>query len=344
MSRDFQPPRPSRPLMWVLGYINRWFLLLGLPLLRRIPLVQDLPGIRGYFWLRGIDLPGPDRERLHRAVNPGTAAFIGPNHPEFGFDWLMDKEMSTIVAPRIASWASGDIIQGAPGFWLRNNLVSHTGGEGAMQYSIDRALAGDGVLLHPEGSVHWTADKVHPLFNGIADMACEAARRAGAEGKQVYIVPIVWRIRYIRDVSEAMHREMGLIERYLGVPESGSPDLKERFRALQENILLRQMHVFGFAPGWVDGLDFFARQNAFRDWLIEDLETRYTIERCESVDRLLARFKRAIPRHLKSDRAKVDEAIRLGGFSRDVYACKPLTQEQIAESLKRHRATLVHRG
>ena len=94
----------------------------------------------------------------------------------------------------------------------------------------------------------------------------------------------------------------------------------------------------------MDGLDFFARQNAFRDWLIEDLETRYTIERCESVERLLARFKRAIPRQLKSDRAKVDEAIRLGGFSRDVYARKPLTQEQMAESLKRHRATLVRRG
>lgn len=344
MSREFQPPRPSRPLMWVLGYINRWFLLLGLPLLRRIPLVQDLRGIRGYFWLREIDLPDPDRERLQRAVNPGTAAFIGPNHPEFGFDWMMDKEMSTIVAPRLASWASGDIIQSAPGFWLRNNLISNTGGEAAMQYSIDRALAGDGVLLHPEGSVHWTADKVHPLFNGIAEMACAAARRAGVEGKQVYIVPIVWRMRYVTDIDEAMHREMGLIERYLGVPESGSPNLTERFRALQENILLRQMHVFGFEPGWVEGLDFFARQNAFRDWLIEDLETRYTIERCESVERLLARFKRAIPRHMSSDRAKVDEAIRLGGFSRDVYACKPLTQEQMAESLKRHRATLVRRG
>lgn len=330
--------------MWALGYFNRWLLLLGLPLLRRIPLIRDLPGIRGYFWLRGIDLPDPDRERLQRAVNPGTAAFIGPNHPEFGFDWMMDKEISTLVAPRMASWASGEIVHSAPGFWLRNNLVSNTGGEAAMQYSVERALAGDGVLLHPEGSVHWTADKVHPLFNGIVDMACEAARRAGPDGKPVYIVPIVWRLRYVTDVDQAMHREMGLIERYLGVVESGSPNLSERFRALQENILLRQMHVFGFEPGWVNGLDFFARQNAFRDWLIEDLETRYTIDRCESVERLLARFKRAIPRQMKSDRAKVEEAIRLGGFSRDVYACKPLTQEQMAESLKRHRATLVRRG
>lgn len=90
MSREFQPPHPSRPLMWLLGYINRWFLLLGLPILRRVPIIQNLPGIRGYFWLREIDLPAPDRERLQRAVNPATAAFIGPNHPEFGFDWMME--------------------------------------------------------------------------------------------------------------------------------------------------------------------------------------------------------------------------------------------------------------
>jgi hypothetical protein len=134
------------------------------------------------------------------------------------------------------------------------------------------------------------------------------------------------------------------IERYLGLPASDSVNVAERFRALQEGILVRQMHVFGFDPGWVAGLDFFARQDAFRDWLIEDLETRYTVERCESVERLLARYKRAIPSDLKSDRAKVEEALRLCGFSREAYARKPLTPEQIAESLKRHRAALVRRG
>jgi hypothetical protein len=330
--------------MWLLGYVNRWFLLAGLPVLRRIPVLRDLPGIRGYFWVREIDFPQADLERLQLAVHPESAAFLGPNHPEFGFDWMMDKEISTRVAPRMASWAAANIIETAPAFWLRNNLVSNTGGEAAMKYSVDRALAGDAVLLHPEGSVHWTGSRVHPLFGGIAEMACEAARRAGPEGRPVYIVPIVWTVRYVDDISAALHAEMGHIEKYLGLPESDALNVTERFRALQESILLRQMHVFGFQPGWVAGLDFFARQDAFRDWLIEDLETRYTIERCESVEKLLARFKRAIPTGLRTDRAKVEEALRLCGFSREVYARKPLTQEQIAESLKRHRATLVRRG
>jgi hypothetical protein len=257
---------------------------------------------------------------------------------------MMDKEISTRVAPRMASWAAANIIATAPAFWLRNNLIENTGGEGAMRYSVERALAGEAVLLHPEGSVHWTGELIHPLFGGIAEMACEAARRAGANGKPVYIVPIVWGISYLEDISEALHGEMQHIEQYLGLPDSREVNVNERFRALQEGILARQMSAFGFDPGWVAGLDFFARQDAFRDWLIEDLETRYTVERCESVERLLARFRRAIPPELKADRAKVDEALRLGGFSREAYARKPLTQEQLAESLKRHRATLVRRG
>jgi hypothetical protein len=343
MSREFQEPRPSRVLMWLLGFVNRWFLLLGLPILRRIPTLRDLPGVRGYFWVRRIDLPEADLERLRRAVNPQTAAFIGPNHPEFGFDWMMDKELSTRVAPAMASWAASEIIESAPQFWLRNNLIANTGGRAAMRFSVDRALAGDGVLLHPEGSVRWTNDRIHPLFGGIADMACEAARRAGAE-RPVYIVPIVWRIRYVGDINGALHAEMRRIEEYLGLVESESPNAAERFRELQEGILLRQMRVFGFEPDWVAGLDYFARQDAFRDWLIEDLEARYPVARTESTNRVLARIKRAIPRHAASDRAKVEEAIRLGGFSREVYDRVSLSQEQMAESLKRHRATLMRRG
>lgn len=343
MSRDFPVPRPSRPLMWTLGFINRWFLLRGLPVLRHIPILRDLPGIRGHFWLRDIDLPDPDRERLNRAVNRQTAAFLGPNHPEFGFDWMMDKEISMIAAPWMASWASHEIIAGAPGFWLRNNLVSNRGGDAALRYSVERALAGDGVLLHPEGSVHWTGALIHPLFNGIADMACEAARRAG-DSRPVYIVPVVWRVRYLGDISAGLHREMHHIERHLGLEHPESPNVSERFRVLQENILLRQMRVFGFDPGWVKGLDFFARQDAFRDWLIEDLEKRHTVDRHETPERLLGRLRRVVPREMASDRARVDEAMRLCGFTRAAYAEKPLTQEQIAESLKRHRATLVRQG
>jgi hypothetical protein len=344
MSQRFLRPKPSSALMWILGYLNRWFLLLGVPVLRRIPWVRDLPGIRGRFRLRAIDFPEPDRERLRRAVNPSTAAFIAPNHPEFGFDWMMDKEISTGVAPRMASWASHDVIAAAPRFWLRQNLVTNAGGPDAQKYSVDVALNGDGVLLHPEGSVHWTGSHIHPLFNGVAEMACTAAARAGTSGRKVYIAPIVWSVEYAGDISAALHDEMHLIETSLGLPASHCPNVGARFRYLQENILARQMRAFGFDPAWVGGLDYFARQDGFRDWLIEGLDSRYEVEACDSPERLLARLRRAIPRENHGDRARVTEAERLCGYSRAVYSGPTLTQEMIAESLKRHRATLLRRG
>ena len=364
MTRAFRPPRPNFLLMWALGFINHWFLLLGIPLLRRILVVRDLPFVRGHFRIRSIDLPTADRERLASAVNPHTAAFVGPNHPEFGFDWIMDKYIMTLTAPRMASWASHGIVATAPWFWLRNNLISHNGGKAAADFSVTWARHGDGVLLHPEGTVHWTGDLVHPLFHGIADMATEAAGRTGgaANDRPVFIVPLVWKLRFVDDASPGMHREMDYIERHLELPPAGHLGISERFRALQEGILRKQMLADAFDPESVVGLDFFARQEGFRSRLVADLESRYMVEPTDSIDRKITRLQRVISTALRElrdtesavapnqrallvrDLDTAEEASRLGGFIRDVYATPTLSQEQIAESLKRHRATLVTGG
>ena len=349
--------------MWALGFINRWCLLLGMPLLRRIPIVRDLPLVRGYFRIRTIDLPHADRQRLAMAVNPGTVAFIGPNHPEFGLDWMIDKELSTYVAPRVANWASHGIVATAPWFWLRNNLISHNGGTAATDFSVSWALRGEAVLLHPEGSVHWTGDMIHPLFTGIADMGTEAARRlAAGDPRSVFIVPIVWKFRFVGDVTQALHREMHFIEQHLGLGAGRHVNVAERFRALQEGILRKQMRRFDFDTRSVRGLDHFARQDAFRDWLMRQLLSRHAVAAGDSAERTITRLQRAIGSALRQcertpsgdtagrrallelDRDRAEEANRLGGFCREVYATPTLTQEQMAECLKRHRATLVKRG
>jgi hypothetical protein len=364
MSPSFRKPTPGFALMWILGLVNRWLLLKGAPVLRRIPVVRDVPFVRGHFRIRKVDFPLADRARLHEAVNTGTAAFIGPNHPEFGFDWMMDKELSTFVSPKMASWASHEIVATAPWFWLRNNLISHNGGAAAAQHSVAWARRGYGVLLHPEGSVHWTADRIHPLYDGIAEMACEAARRgvADREDRPVYIVPIVWKLRYVGDVSARLHAEMNYVERHLGLDLDRHPNIAEHFRLLQDRVLTKQMLRFGFDSSSVARLDFFSRQETFRQWLIDDLISRYSVEQHDSLERTLARCKRAISaerravRHDGSDRdrtrrtaltfdlERVEEASRLGGFSREAYSTRQLSQEQIGESLKRLRATLVTAG
>jgi hypothetical protein len=159
-------------------------------------------------------------------------------------------------------------------------------------------------------------------------------------------------------VTPRIHREINTIEHELGLACSKGSTVSERFRALHENILTKQMDRFGFASGSVAGLHFFVRQDAFRAHLVADLETRYGVEAIGAMERRIGRLERVIAATLKglrglesSDRksiahdlAAVKEAGRLGGFSRDAYNGAMLTQEQIFECLKRIRADLVGRG
>ena len=284
------PPNPNRTVMWLLGVVNRWFLLGGLPLLRLIPVIRDLPMVHGYFWVRAIDIPAGDRRNLENAVNRATVAFMGPNHPEFGTDWMIDKQLSTLVAPRMASWADRGIVAAAPRFWGMNNLVANDGGEAVKKYSVDWALTGEGVLLHPEGSVRWTNDRVHPLFPGIAQMAMMAAHRTD---KPVYIVPLVWKYRFVGDVSGRIHREMRIIEAGLGLPRMEIPSVPLRFGALEMNILALRMTHHGYKDA-VASSDFFARQRAFQQHLIDMLEQRHPVDGAGQLDKRIARITRVI--------------------------------------------------
>ena len=344
--------------MWVLGIASRWLLLKGLPVLRTIPIVRDLPFAHGYFWIRAIDLPADDRHTLERAVNAGTVAFLGPNHPEFGTDWLIDKEVSTFVAPRMASWADSGIVAAAPGFWGMNNLIANDGGDAAKDYSVEWAITGEGVLLHPEGTVRWTNDFVHPLFPGIAQMAMKAAAHTN---RPVFIVPLVWKYRYVRDVSRRVHREMRILEDGLRLARHDGLSVPLRFQSLQLNTLATQMRRFGYEDAAATG-DFFDRQHTFRLSLIETLEGRYTVEHSHETEKRIARLARAVRVKLADSRSDVtpdgvtqrallkhdlemaEEAKRLGEFTREVYGTPALTQEQLFESLKRMRDRMLRRG
>lgn len=324
-SGSFPHPKPSFAFMTLLGHVNRWVML------------------RARFQVEQIDLPRGDRERLETAVSDDHAAFLAPNHPEFGLDWMLDKEISRLVAPRMAAWAAHEIIAAAPWFWTRNNLVSNRGGTEAIEYSIDWALDGRVVLLHPEGMVRWTSDIVHPLFAGIAEMAFSAAQRSAASraSRPTFIVPVVWKARYTRDVSEAMLADMLYIEQSLGLERALGKSVAERFRHLQEGVLARQMARFGFVARLSGSKDYFSQQEAFRLSLVEDLMSRYDVEVSESLDQTIHRLGKIVS---KEDRARQREAVRLGGLSRACYGTPTLTQEQIHECLKRIRADLVRGG
>ena len=344
--------------MWILGIANRWFLLRGLPVLRAIPGVRDLPLVHGHCWIRRVNFPDADRRRLKQAVNRSTVAFLGPNHPEFASDWFVDKELSTYVAPRMASWADRGIVAAAPKFWGMNNLIANDGGDAARAYSVECALDGHGVLLHPEGTVRWTNDVVHPLFPGIAQMAMRAAVLTR---EAVFIVPVVWKYQFVGDVSARLHREMAIIENALHLDPGTSLSIAQRFSALQRNILLSQMRRYGLTEASVTD-HFFERQKDFQQHLVRKLEQRYHIASTDQLDKRIARIARAIQSErsllrkdttpgvasrreiLRRDHEMADEAKRLGEFTRDVYGAETLTQEQMSESLKRIRDRMLRRN
>ena len=321
----FPRPKPNFAFMALLAQANRWVML------------------KRRFRIADIDLPMADRERLARTTSPDNATFLAPNHPEFGLDWMLDKEISRLVAPRMAAWAAHEIIASAPWFWTRNNLVSNRGGAAALEYSIDWALRGRVVLLHPEGMVRWTSDAVHPLFAGIAEMAISAAQHSAAigSGRPTFIAPVVWKARYTRDVTDGILVEIAYIERALGLERGNGTSLAERFRHLHEKVLARQIARFGFKTESFRSSDFFDRQDMLRACLVEGLLSRYTVEPSDSLDQLIHRLGKVVT---GDDRARQREAARLGGFSRACYDSPTLTQEQMHESLKRIRADLVRGG
>ena len=81
---EYRDPSPAPWLIHLLGVVNRAWMLPAVLKIRR------------------FDLPQADEARLRAAVNPKTVAFLGPSHPEFLTDWMVDKEISRRVSPLMA--------------------------------------------------------------------------------------------------------------------------------------------------------------------------------------------------------------------------------------------------
>jgi hypothetical protein len=353
----FVEPAPSEFLMDFVTPLNRYMLLQGIPVLRHIPLINSIPGVSGLMKVPNIDFPEAEIKAMREVINPGTVAFVGPNHPEFFTDWLIDKEIASRVSPYMAHWAAHEIVNSDPwtqSFWLKNNLIANVSNGGGKEYSHKWALAGHGVLLHPEGTVHWSGDRVQQIFPGIVDMALDAARALAsnpADTRPVYVVPVVWKLNFNGDVSRGLQTEIRTIERKLNLHSGEGLSVIDRFYALQRNILLKQEAKFGVPDATrsvpITGETFFARQEGLMAHLEAQLAARYGAQNGDPFKRAHLYEKASKPLKdtdyaaYKEDREKITELRRLLGFRREIYNTPELSQENIAESLKRIRKDLV---
>lgn len=333
----YRDPQPNAALIRALGPVNRRLML------------------RGLLRLAAFDLPDADLARLRASVRPGTAAFIAPSHPEFMTDWMIDKELSRRISPLMAHWASYAIVNGSPltqRFWLANNLISNAPGGRGKDHSVRWALAGHGVLLHPEGTATWQADRVGPLLPGIADMAWATARaaRETEPSRPVLVVPVVWKLRFTGDAAAGLEREIDHIGRALGLPR-GRGAVEERFAALLEALLVRQCARLGLErPEGATGAGYFAAQQRVLAAIRADFAERLGVTETDPT-RAQHRLRRSIlsrtatdPAGAARDRERLAEMQRLVSFDPALYDRPTLTQEQMAETLKRTRTALVTRG
>ena len=369
--KDFAKPIPSRLVMGLMSPVNRWLILEGVPGLRRLPLVWklpllgDLPNPGSTAKVLAVDFPSSEIARFKQYINPDTAAFVGPNHPEFWTDWSLDKYFADAVSPRMSHWAWYGTVNANPfmqGFWLRNNLISNApnGKDEAKQCAIDSVKRGYGNLLHPEGSVHWTADKVQTIFGGIIDMSLRTSRELieSGDARPVYAVPMLSKYFFVEDVSAALSAEISQIERKLGLSSDRRARLEDRFFALQERILVRQLAAFDSESAQlsITPQNFFAVQKQFQEELIARLRAIYG-ERAGNLPAQLRAYEKEIKllrpkgraaqedpslRRYREESKLVAEIRRLDTFQADVYATESLTQEQIAETLKRTKRDLVN--
>lgn len=361
MLTTFVKPRPNATLIRCLEPINRWLNLRGIPVLRDIPLINRIPGMRGLTNITKIDFPEPDLAQLLDVVNPETAAFMAPNHPEFFTDWMVDKEVMAKLNVKPACWATHSVVNGmgkwAQKFWLANNLIAQIPGEGGTagkQYSIELAQRGDGVLLHPEGAVHWAADQIGPLFPGVLEMAQRAAKglAESRSDRPVYIVPLIYKYMFLRDETANLHRAFSYVEKSLDLPlQQTDSSLERRLRTLYVNLTNRvaQHHDITLPDA-----EFWSMRAA----LIAELTTRLasSTDYDKSLDDDPYNAAEMCLRHYNSARRseggqKLSKTvIQLANDLRELLNLQPwmypndmMTQEHIAERIQRIRIDWLKR-
>lgn len=343
----FMKPTPDNKVMNFLVHVNRLINLKGIPLLKWIPIINKLPVIRGFCDITRIELSKAHENKLRSYIHSDSVAFIGPNHPEFFTDWMLDKEISARVAPKMASWATHEVVNGMgktmQKFWLKNNLIAQIPGSGnkeAKDYSIEHALNGHAVLLHPEGHVGWHSDVIAPLFSGIFEMAYQAYIQSKGE-KPVYIVPVVWKLSFNKNVSKELHQEISFIEKTLHFQNSSELELTERLYGL---FITQFQQIASKYNLVVNSLSISEIQNQIKQQLIKKiaLSLNYQISSDFSSDlKNLNKLNKEVKD--KEIKKQLTDLTNIIDFKFNYYSDK-ISQENIAELLKKFRIRFCTKG
>lgn len=344
----FVAPQPWPTFSKSMSWVNRLLMLHGFPLLRDIPGMKRIPGIRGLSDVRKIHVTAAEIDKLKAVCGDDGATFLLPNHPEFFTDWMLDKEIITRAAPEAASWASNGVVNGMGAamqkFWLWNNLVAQIPGDSqpARDFSVDWALKGKCVLLHPEGMVGWHSDFVAPLMPGAAAMALDA--KAKAPEKAVRLVPIAWKLVFAENATAGLMSECAHVEQRLKLDGVTGINPADRVHSIFHRLFDREAVSAG-ADGWSYGAPLKSKRDRLAGKLASVLEgwlgDGETGRDAAVVVQLVKRKAREADRKdlpetrtASKQSEKLSLVLRLGDFA---FERPEITAEHVAEHLKRLR-------
>jgi hypothetical protein len=330
----FVSPYPRPKLTRLLGSLNRQVIL---PRWCRIS---------------GVHLPEAQEQALLADMHTGVPMFFVPNHPEYFADWMLDKWLLDRVAPRMANWADAAVVNGMGSamqkFWLGNNIIAAVRGEDsakAIEHSIDWAVAGNGVLLHPEGAVNWDNEAVGPLFPGAARMAVAAAKRHS--WGQAQLAPLAWYLRFQGDVTKQLEAELADLDKrlHVGLP-TGNPARQTVFlvQALVERVATR----FGMKSAHPRMVIYDPKarlaevQRHVHTALVEHYSLQVDFTQDETLRGQAVKLARRL-RDTKHPLAIQDAALveSLAHLDASVLSAPELSQEQIVHRLRRIRQDWV---
>jgi len=346
-------PRANQLVMTVSRLLIDHLGFPGLPLFARIPFLRRLiPWICG-LRITKVEVPDDDHARMQAALAKENACFVAVNHADFFTDVVVDWHLMGRVAKRIAFWAGYGIVNmpGLRWFWLNHNLIATTGGGDGKRYSIENARRGDGVLIHSEGNVFFTNDHVQPLFPGVATMAIDTAQAIADDGeaRRTFVLPIAYRYRFVDDASVGLAREMRFVERRLALPSGEGLDVGPRFFALMRHVLLREEKKAGLPERPLDDASYFARSEALLAHLIDSTAKELDVvervsqpgdtprDRIRHLEKAARFLKAKEPSRYQIVWARIALMHRLEQFSPRYYASSTLSQENMAECMKRLR-------
>ena len=348
MSRlnTFVPPRPNRVVMTAMTCINRLLVVGGLPGLKHL---RPRPLTR----ITEVNFPVADQAKLRALVRAeDTAVFITPNHPEFFTDWMLDKYLLSLVAPRAASWATHTIVNGmgrvAQWFWLANNLIAQIPrvAETAKFHSVKVAARGDGVLLHPEGSVGWHSNYIGPVFPGAVDMALRV-QEYHPEVLASYIAPVVWKLVFTSDVTEGLLAEYRYICSQLKIVAQVELTPAQAVYHLYEELLARDEAVVQILASRNNSV-FERLPQYLTEATAELAELVFSTETGTALLRVAREWQQS---NQNADRGKartvqllLSGIVRWQKFFTIARRSNLMTQEELAEHQKRLRAELCTSG